>query len=223
MFALKNLSGNLTVSVEFLYWNNILVGSNLEYTVCRSIYDERTSLHMFLTIIPYYISTGIWLIAQNPSSSSLRELIKHLTWESLRICRKRSLRYNARNLPVANGSILPHRLLCEPSIGTYLLLNPFEIINAINIEKSHILHIRSVIFAATRNGLKGIGPRISKGSGVRRITNSIAVKNNYKYSSVFHLHHDLSTIQICLSSLHYNNYNIYNLYGYKLIPGTNYA
>ena len=71
MFTTHNASSLTAVFIKLLWWNNILMSRNLQYTVSGSIYDKSTCFHMLLTVIMNNLCTRIRFVANNLSAKSI--------------------------------------------------------------------------------------------------------------------------------------------------------
>ena len=139
VFSLQDFSRDMTIFIQCLYRNNILMGCDLKNTVSRCIYDQITCFHMFVSIITDNICSWIWFITENAPSCSLWKLLQHFLWKSIWVSWQWCFWYNTCNLPMSNRRILPCGSLLHPRDTSERLVHLFGTIHSIYVEQSHLL------------------------------------------------------------------------------------
>ena len=73
---------------------------------------------MFFTVIPYYISPAVWLVAKKLFAGRLFEFPDNISRESVGVGRLRFAGYYSGDLPVSDRGILSGGALSYSGIGT---------------------------------------------------------------------------------------------------------
>ena len=106
MLSYQDLPGDLAVTIEFLYRNNVLMCCNLEDRICRSIDNQCPASYMFIAVICDDLGTGIGTVYKSLPASLLFKGFDYLLGEAIGVGRHRTIRYDTCHLPMTGCRIL---------------------------------------------------------------------------------------------------------------------
>ena len=182
VLTLQNLSCHTAVFVQLLHRNNILVGSDLEHAVRRSIDDQIARFHVLFSVVPDHLRAGIGLIAKHAAAGSLTELGEHFLRESVGIGGHRPLGHDAGEFPMARGGILAPGFL--PQAHTHRFANgaltqPFHALDLAHTQMAHRIGTEG---GSAGNTAEGIAIRhVTECLRIRCGTDTQGVQNDQKY------------------------------------------
>ena len=178
VFSLKHFSCNFTIAIKFFHRHNVLMSSNLEHTVRRSVYNQLSGFYVFIPVIFYHFCSGIRLIAQHAPPCFFGKFFQHFLGEAVGIGRKGIGRVHTGNLPMPDGGILSAGCFLHPCNHRFRFIHAFVPVHAVDIEKSQLLHIRHMKIRTGSCRFDGIGSCICIICGIRHCSDSHTVQHN---------------------------------------------
>ncbi len=141
-------SGDLTAAIQICKIKSLLISTDLQYRVSRSIDDHRSCIDFFLTKFLDDLCTAGTLISNDTLATSLLQLIDQFFWKSC-FCKsdKWFLCVNSHHLPMSSHGILAIAGLADSHIAAQWLLYTFHISTFMQIQHSKFLKIWNIQFS----------------------------------------------------------------------------
>ena len=188
VLAREDLARDAAVLVELLGGHHVLVRRNLEDAVARGVDNELASLELLAAVVLDHLRTGVWLVAENPTTRLALKLVQHLLGETVGIRGEALGRDDARHLPVPNRGVLAGRRLAKAGKRTGGRGDRLEVHviggleRAFNVEKAKRRHVGDVELTRGGAGAQGVAPLVTPLCGIWLGADAKAIQDDKKHA-----------------------------------------
>ena len=149
VFACQQFSGCFTDFVEFVYGNDVFMGSNLEYAVSGSINNRITSFYVFIPQILNDNSAGSGIVAQCFGADGCFKFVHNFFGETC-FCESGEGFFcqNAGDFPVTCGGVFPDGFFAQFAVCTFGCVHFAKQVDVfpLNVTQTQCCHVRQRSF-----------------------------------------------------------------------------
>lgn len=187
VLAGEHLPGRTAVFVQGLHGHHRFVGGHLEHRVRRGVRNQRAGAQVLLPKVPQGLGARVGLVAQHTPAGAPGKGLDQLRGKPVGISGQGTGALHARQLPVADGGILPPGALPQTGKGPDGRRVRRQQMHSVQIEQAQPGQVGAAKLVALHNGAQGVGSRIPEIGGVGRGAHAEGVQHHQKHA-LCHVH-----------------------------------